>query len=159
METVKYFETRDPLDVRWCLNSRGFRLSLRFGRNDASWKEFHNPEIVRYSDLSTRAGLMLAPFKICKLTVPSAISVKMTTGTTSRSQPRLIRNAKPPSHSLMPYHVNGRPITLAMSTSLRNCHDSSDMMLPTDAPSTLRMPISFSFCDVVNDAKPQSPRQ
>ena len=71
----------------------------------------------------------MAPFRICRPTVVIAIMVRMMVGTMNKSTAKGILNAKPLSHSFKPYHVKGRPITLAIRTSLKNCHDSKVMML------------------------------
>jgi hypothetical protein len=104
---------------------------------EVSKNTFRYPRIVfspRYSDLSIFAGLTLAPLRISRPTVAIAIMVRMIVGTMNKSTAKGIRNAKPLSHSFKPYQVKGRPITLAISTSLKNCHDSKVMILGTEAP-------------------------
>jgi len=85
--------------------------------------------LLFYSDRNIFAGLILAPRNICKLTVPSAITVSITNGTTNKSHCKPMRNAKLSSHVFTPYPANGSAITLAMSTSFRNCQDNSDIIL------------------------------
>ncbi len=126
---------------------------------DASNSSVSEWTFTTHSDRSILAGLVLAPRTIWMLTVLNAISNKMKTGITNKSHCSPIRKAKLSSHESIPNHVNGRAIKLEINTSLRNCHDKSERMLCTDAPNTFLIPISLSFCVVVNEASPHKPRQ
>ncbi len=70
-----------------------------------------------------------------------------------------LRYTKFCNHCPMKYHASGAASTKAMPTSLRKSLESSATMLPTDAPSTLRTPISLVRCWAVNEASPNRPRQ
>jgi len=50
-------------------------------------------------------------------------------------------------------------ITQAASTRITKSFDSICHRLATEAPSTLRMPISLVRCSATNEASPNSPRQ
>ena len=46
-----------------------------------------------------------------------------------------------------------------MSTHLTNSLDKKQTIPEIEAPSTLRIPISFVFCSAVNEVNPNKPRQ
>jgi hypothetical protein len=59
----------------------------------------------------------------------------------------------------MTHHANGAATKNAISTSLTKSFDSRTMMLLTEDPNTLRMPISLTLVFIVNKASANKPRQ
>src|SRR5882672_1583128 len=67
--------------------------------------------------------------------------------------------ANPESHRCMTYQATGEEIQNAITVVIRNFFDSRTTILPTVAPSTLRMPISFVFDSARKVMRPNIPRQ
>ena len=96
-----------------------------------------------YSVRKEFTGLANAAFMAWKLTVIKAITNAKTPATANTHNCILIRNANPCSQLFMIHQVIGDAITNAMKTSNKNSFDNRNKRLFTDAPSTLRIPISF----------------
>jgi hypothetical protein len=54
---------------------------------------------------------------------------------------------------------NGKAIMAAIRTSFKKSFESILTIPVTEAPSTLRIPISFVFCSAVKVTRPNKPRQ
>ena len=74
-------------------------------------------------------------------------------------QPRCILYAKFSNHLSMKYQASGNAISIATAMSLIKLPDNMATMFDTDAPRTLRTPISLVRCTAVNVARPNNPRQ
>jgi len=59
----------------------------------------------------------------------------------------------------MAYQAIGQAIRLESKTHLVNSLENRKMMLETEAPNTLRIPISLVRCSVENEAKPNKPNE
>src|SRR3546814_1951640 len=70
-----------------------------------------------------------------------------------------MRYTKSSSHLLMAHQAMGDAMTTATSTNFIKSVDNIATMPDTDAPSTLRMPISLVRWKAVNAANPNSPKQ
>src|SRR5579859_2181354 len=70
-----------------------------------------------------------------------------------------VRYAKFCSHAFAAYHAMGMAIIKATTTRLKKSFDSNETSWVTDAPTTLRMPISFLRRLVIYMTRPSRPRQ
>jgi hypothetical protein len=78
-----------------------------------------------------------------KAVVAMAIATAPNPATRNGSSPRSIRYANPSSHLRMNHQAIGEASALAKRTGLVNCQIRSLQTSKVDAPSALRMPISF----------------
>src|SRR3954470_24644663 len=78
---------------------------------------------------------------------------------TSTHQDISVRYSNLASQSCSRYTEVGTEIRHEMMTSTTKSFDSILHRLLTDAPITLRTPISFVRCSVTKEARPNSPRQ
>ena len=79
--------------------------------------------------------------------------------TTNATGLRVIRYAKLCSQAFAANHDTGIAISSAKETNNKKSFESMATTLLTDAPITLRMPISFCLFCAVKAAKPNKPRQ
>src|ERR1051326_2589750 len=71
----------------------------------------------------------------------------------------LVRYAKSSNHLFIAHHAIGAAMTNAINTSCKKSFDRSDTICETDAPNTLRTPISLVRCVVVKITSPSNPKQ
>src|SRR5687767_2378457 len=71
----------------------------------------------------------------------------------------LTRYAKSFSHSFIRYQATGTARTKAINTNFKKSFERSTTTCGTDAPNTLRTPISFTRCCAEKVASPSKPRQ
>ena len=98
---------------------------------------------IFYSDLSDFTGLAIAALIACELSVKIAMISEIQPVAMKIHKLKLILNAKSCNHVLIKYHAIGAAIIKARSTSFTKSVDSIFTMLLTEAPSTLRILISF----------------
>src|ERR1700722_2209183 len=67
--------------------------------------------------------------------------------------------ANPSSQLCITHHARGEAIRNDMTISLIKSFDNKKTIFGMDAPNTLRTPISFVLCAVVNKDNPSKPRQ
>src|SRR5450432_3936873 len=79
--------------------------------------------------------------------------------TMKKSAPRAIRYEYCCSHCRIKYQAIGAAIKKAIPTSNVNSPDMITTIDCTDAPSTLRIPISFRRCTAIKETSPYRPRQ
>src|ERR1043165_7219358 len=82
-----------------------------------------------------------------------------TNGTIKYVQCILVRKAYPSNHLPIVIQANGTAITNAITSSTANSLYNNLKILNTDAPNTFLMPISLVRCIVVNEARPNKPKQ
>ena len=70
----------------------------------------------------------------------------------------VMRYAKSCNHLFMVNHAIGTAITVATATNFAKLFANKIVTDVTEAPNTLRMPISFVRCAVANITKPNKPR-
>ena len=88
----------------------------------------------------------MAAFIAWKLTVNIAISKAITPAEAKTHQPIFIRYAKSCNHLLLAHQAIGEAIRIAMPTSFIKSFDNNLTTPVTEAPSTLRIPISLVRC-------------
>src|ERR1700712_4323397 len=98
-----------------------------------------------YSVLKLFIGLAIAAPNAWKPTVNSAIKIASTPDIAYIHQGRLVRYAKPSNQLCMAIPVTGTAITKPTLTNTRKSFDNVKTKLFTEAPNTLRTPISFVF--------------
>src|ERR1700751_5260528 len=74
-------------------------------------------------------------------------------------QLNVVRYAKSSSHLFIAHQARGAAMTNANNTSVINSFESSATIWVTEAPTTLRTPISFVLRVVVYITSPKSPKQ
>src|ERR1700730_8761205 len=104
-------------------------------------------------------GLTNAALIAWKLTVSNVISRTDNAARINTPTPISTLYANPCSHWCMDHQDMGKAIPMDINTSFRKSADSIAVILFTEAPMTLRIPISFCLRCAVNAARPKSPRQ
>src|SRR6478672_2449058 len=92
------------------------------------------------------------------LTVIKAIKTAITPAATNTHQPMLIRYAKFCNQLFMKYHANGEAMRIDKKTSFKKSFESKPTIPETLAPSTFRIPISFTFRSTTKVDNPNKPR-
>src|SRR5689334_14944341 len=92
------------------------------------------------------------------LTVINAIKSAIKPAAINTHQLMVIRYAKFSSQLFMKYHANGEAISIDNKTSPKKSFESKPTMPETLAPSTLRIPISFTLRSTTNVDKPNKPK-
>ena len=82
-----------------------------------------------------------------------------TNGNIKNDQCTFTLNAYPSNQLDVINHANGIAITNAINNNSANSLYNIFKIPITDAPNTLRIPISFFRCKAVKDASPNNPRQ
>ena len=98
---------------------------------------------INHSVLKLLTGFALAAFIAWKLIVAKAITTASNPAAKNIHQLILIRYAKSFNQLCIMYDATGVAITRDIKTSFTKSFESINTMFDTDAPSTLRMPISF----------------
>src|SRR4030095_5622544 len=138
--------------VQWCSSPGRAKTSVH------SRFKFVNSSIVLYSVRKDFTGFATAALIAWKLIVPKAIMTASNPAATNIHQLMLIRYAKSCSQLCIIHQAMGDAMTKAIATSLMKSFESSVTIFDTDAPSTLRTPISFVRCAVEKSDKPNKPR-
>ena len=103
----------------------------------------------RYSARRLFTGLAMAALTAWKLMVNNAISAARIPASKKATHDTPMRYAKSCSHLSIANHATGNAIKAAIATSFKKSLDNNATILDTEAPSTLRMPISFVRCRVL----------
>src|ERR1700722_371915 len=111
-----------------------------------------------YSVLKLFTGFATAAFIAWKLIVTNATITASIPANAKIHQLIFILYAKFCNQLFITNHASGEAITNEMKMSLIKSFDKRKTILLTDAPSTLRTPISFVRCVVVNNESPSKPR-
>src|SRR5690606_31870239 len=107
-----------------------------------------------YSSLKLSTGFAAAARMACQLTVSNAITTAAKPATANIHHWMSMRYAKSSSHLSIAHQAMGEAMTTATNTSLTKSIDSIDTISDTDAPSTLRMPISLVRWKAISVANP-----
>src|SRR6266487_6759224 len=79
------------------------------------------------------------------------------TDTAKTHQLMVVRYAKSCSHLFINNHAMGAEIKNETIINRKKSFDNMNEMSFTEAPSTLRMPISFIFCSIIKESSPTRP--
>lgn len=112
-----------------------------------------------HSLLRLPIGLAWAALIARALTVNSAMIMAITPAMTKIHQCTSILYTKPSSHFCIINQAIGEAITVDKSTSFKKSADSIATIRVTDAPNTLRIPISLIRCIVAKETNPKRPKQ
>src|SRR5579872_7459404 len=93
------------------------------------------------------------------LIVPNAMASAVTPANGNTHQLSAILYGNSVSHLLRKYHARGVAIKKARATSRRNSLDNRPVIPVTDAPNTLRTPISLRRRPITIETMAKSPRQ
>ena len=115
--------------------------------------------VKSYSLRKESTGLATAARMDWKLMVNQAISRAMPPAIKKVLAPNEIRYSKSASHSFIRKYATGIATSRAINTSFVKSLEKLTTRLLTDAPITLRIPISLVRCSAVYAAKPNNPRQ
>ena len=105
--------------------------------------------LLVYSVLKLFTGFATAALKAWKLMVITAINMASNPDMAKIHQLISVLYAKSASHLCIKYQATGAAIKNDINTSFKNSFDNRLMMFDTEAPITLRMPISRVRCMVL----------
>src|SRR5690606_28799747 len=105
---------------------------------------YHNSSV--YSVRRLFAGLAVAAFIDCPLTVIRAIATAISPARANIHHFIYILYAKPSSHEFMLHQAIGEAMRMAINTGFIKSFDKRVTIPPVEAPNTLRMPISLIRC-------------
>src|SRR5690606_21758398 len=114
---------------------------------------------IDYSSRKLSTGLATAALIACQLTVNKAINNAASPATANIHHSIVVRKANSFNHVFIPHHAIGDAMRTAKSTSRMDPLDSNWTLLPTLAPSALRMSISFTRWRTVYGESPNRPSQ
>src|SRR5262249_48323263 len=103
-------------------------------------------------------GLSSAVFTAITLTVASVTTITNTPATTKTQTPISTRYTKSCNQLRIANHAIGNAITTAPRPTRTTPADNNIARLPSGAPNTLRMPISFTRCFAAYDDNPNNPK-
>src|SRR5690606_23536516 len=139
----------------------GGRLRLHL-RLHLSLRSFGGEEKVlaypSYSDRRLFTGFCTAALIACELTVSNAMTNAITLATPKIHHSKSTWYAKSCNHLSVKYQAMGIATATAISTSFKKSLDKSAVIPGTEAPMTLRIPISLVRCSAMNVASPNKPR-
>ncbi len=113
---------------------------------------------VNYSSRKLSTGFATAARMACQLTVSNAMTTATTPANANIHHWISIRYTKSSSHLFIAHQATGEAMKMAKHTNCTKSFESRVTMPATEAPSTLRMPISLVFCWAVNAARPNKPK-
>src|SRR4051812_8898443 len=99
-----------------------------------------------YSVRKLFTGFVMATLIAWKLIVTMAMINAATPADIKMNGLMLIRYAKSCNHLLAAHHATGDTMTMAITISNTKSFDTSEATCKTDAPNTLRIPISLVRC-------------
>src|SRR6188474_2067770 len=112
-----------------------------------------------HSVLKDFTGLAIAAFIAWKLTVNNAISKVHRPAIRNTVQLILILYAKSSSHLFIHHHAIGKAMKAATNVSFKKSFDNKVTTFGTEAPKTLRTPISLILRSAIYALSPNKPRQ
>src|SRR4030095_5973487 len=112
-----------------------------------------------YSVRNDFIGLAIAAFISWKLTVNNAINKVHRPAMRNMVQLIFILYAKSSSHLFIHHHAIGKAMTAATNVSFKKSFDNKVTTFGTEAPKTLRTPISLILRSAMYALNPNKPRQ
>ena len=115
--------------------------------------------ILLYSVRKLLTGFEIAALIAWKLTVNNATTKVLRPAMMNTVQLIFILYAKSSSHLFIHHHAIGKAMTAAMSVSFKKSFDNNITTFGTEAPKTLRTPISLILRSAIYALSPNKPRQ
>ena len=123
-----------------------------------SFKYYFNTLTQPYSLFKDFTGFINAALILWKLIVNNAMKIDISAANAKTHQLISVWYAKSCNQVFIAYQAMGDAMTMAIRTSLRKSLESRITRLATDAPNTLRTPISFVLISAINMDRPSKPR-